>query len=546
MKSKFSALKFFLPIALFSLLLLKYSYVNAQCSADAGSDVSVVIGYPPMSCANLTATATGTPPFSYLWSTGDTTQTINVCPTTDTDYWVTIMDASACSSSDTVTVTVIDVRCGNDSNKVLVCHIPPGDPLNAHTICVSPNAIPAHLAHGDVLGECLATPSPPCSVDLGGDGTFCSSDNIQLDAGAGFISYLWSDSSTAQTLTVTASGTYWVQATDSSLCIATDTVTITVNPSPLANAGNDTTVVEPDCASLFGMATGGTPPYTYMWSTSDTTSDIVFCDTAGVFSLVFMVTDANGCSSTDTVAVTITTSAPPCSIDLGNDTSFCSGEQSIELDAGPGYISYLWSDSSTAQTFTVTATGMYWVQVTDSSNCVATDSINVTVYPSPAVNAGSDTSVVEPDCASLFGVVTGGTPPYTYFWSTGDTTQDITFCNSSGTYTLIFMVTDSNGCSSADSVVVTVMPQIIINIDPNPNNGRTATVTFVVPKSGVAAVELFDMNGTRIAVLFRDYVQENINYRVDFSSENLPVGMYVVRLSDRNGVMANTKMGLIR
>ena len=399
MKSNNTLLRILFLSALFLAIACGSNYVNAQCNVNAGNDVSVYVGYPAMSCVNLTATATGTPPFTFLWSTGDTTQTINVCPTVATDYWVTITDSTLCSSTDSVTVTVVDVRCGNDSTKVLVCHAPPGNPANAHTICISPNAVPAHLAHGDILGACAPPPPPP---------------------------------------------------------------------------------------------------------------------------------------------------PPPCSVNIGNDTAFCSGEQSFTLDAGSGFVSYLWSDSSTAQTLNVSASGTYWVQATDSTNCTATDSINITVFPSPVANAGNDTSVVDPDCASLFGTVAGGTPPYTYLWSTGDSTQNISFCNSSGTYTLLFMVTDSSGCSSVDSVVVIVMPQIIINLDPNPNAGRIAVVTFVVPKSATAKLELFDMNGTRIAVLFQDFIHENVNYRVDFSSENLPVGVYAIRLSDDTGVLANTKMVLIR
>jgi hypothetical protein len=396
MKSKDSALKIFFASVLVLASLGFNNYAAAQCSVDAGSDVSVVVGYPPMACTNLTATPTGTPPFTYLWSTGDTTQTINVCPTADTDYWVTITDSTLCSASDTVTVTVVDVRCGNDSTKVLICHIPPGNPANAHTICISPNAVPAHLAHGCTLGTCPVLPPPPCSVNL------------------------------------------------------------------------------------------------------------------------------------------------------GNDTAFCSGEESIELDAGPGFVSYLWPDSSSSQTFTVTASGTYWVQVTDSSNCVATDSIDIIVNQSPLANAGNDTSVVEPDCASLFGTAAGGTPPYTYLWSTGDTTQNITFCNGTGTYTLLFMVTDSNGCSSVDSVIVTVMPQIIINTDPNPTNGKMAKVTFTLPNPGLTVVELYDMTGTRVAVLFKDYTKADINYRVDFAAEYLPVGIYTVRLINETGIIANTKLVLVR
>ncbi len=60
-----------------------------------------------------------------------------------------------CISSVTKTINIINVYCGK--NKVLVCHIPPGNPENAHTICISINALPAHLALGDCVGPCLFT-----------------------------------------------------------------------------------------------------------------------------------------------------------------------------------------------------------------------------------------------------------------------------------------------------------------------------------------------------------------------------------------------------
>src|SRR5206468_1287474 len=111
-------------------------------------------------------------------------------------------------------------------------------------------------------------------------------------------------------------------------------------------------------------------------------------------------------------------STPPCSVNLGNDTAFCSNQGSLVLDAGAGFATYLWSDSSTGQTLTVTTSGTYWVQVTDS-NCTASDSINVTVFDSPVVSAGNDTTITVPDCATLFTTITGGTPPFSFLWSNG-------------------------------------------------------------------------------------------------------------------------------
>jgi hypothetical protein len=124
----------------------------------------------------------------------------------------------------------------------------------------------------------------------------------------------------------------------------------------------------------FASATGGTPPYSIMWSNGDTAMSIVVCDTVNT-TYILTVTDANGCMSTDTVMVTVSNAPPPtCDVDLGNDTAFCSNLGSLLLDAGPGFDTYLWSDNSTGQTLLVNASGTYWVQVTDS-NCTASDTI---------------------------------------------------------------------------------------------------------------------------------------------------------------------------
>ncbi len=120
--------------------------VNAAPAVSAGADKTVIIGYNnSFACATLTASSANA--VSYLWSTGATTQSIEVCPSTTTVYTVTITDQYGCTSSDEVTVFVQDVRCGNKMDKVVVCH-------NGKPICIAPQAVQAHLDHGDVLGDC--------------------------------------------------------------------------------------------------------------------------------------------------------------------------------------------------------------------------------------------------------------------------------------------------------------------------------------------------------------------------------------------------------
>jgi hypothetical protein len=121
--------------------------------------VPVYYGYDPMACTEITATVTGgTPPYSYEWNGISGTSFIDVCPTTTTVFNLEVSDANGCTITASKMVEVVDVHCGNKGDKVLVCHVPPGEPENEHNICISPNAVPAHLAIGDYLGPCGYVP----------------------------------------------------------------------------------------------------------------------------------------------------------------------------------------------------------------------------------------------------------------------------------------------------------------------------------------------------------------------------------------------------
>lgn len=123
---------------------------------DAGENQTVYFGYPPAACATLSwsGAAGGVPPYSISWSTGETSQSIEVCPEVTTLYTVTIVDANGCEFSDDVLVCAIDVRCGENLNKVEVCHVPPDNPANPQTVCVGLLSVVMHLAHGDQLAAC--------------------------------------------------------------------------------------------------------------------------------------------------------------------------------------------------------------------------------------------------------------------------------------------------------------------------------------------------------------------------------------------------------
>ncbi|MEO7308248.1 MAG: T9SS type A sorting domain-containing protein [Ferruginibacter sp.] len=108
---------------------------------------TIFLGYGSQSVTLTASVAAGFPPYTYSWSPGGaTTNAITVNPITTTTYIVTIKNLFGCSTTVSQTITVKDIRDG-DKNKVFICH-------NGHTQSVSVNAVPAHLAHGDQLGNC--------------------------------------------------------------------------------------------------------------------------------------------------------------------------------------------------------------------------------------------------------------------------------------------------------------------------------------------------------------------------------------------------------
>lgn len=106
---------------------------------------TIYLGYGPSSVVVNASANGGTAPYTYSWNTAATTSSISI--SSEGTYAVTITDAKGCQTTSSVLIQVLDVRCGNNNDKVMVCH-------DSQTICVASTAVQAHLDHGDKLGSC--------------------------------------------------------------------------------------------------------------------------------------------------------------------------------------------------------------------------------------------------------------------------------------------------------------------------------------------------------------------------------------------------------
>ncbi|KAB1064529.1 T9SS type A sorting domain-containing protein [Salibacter halophilus] len=216
--------------------------------------------------------------------------------------------------------------------------------------------------------------------------------------------------------------------------------------------GNDTTYCANDGIS-WEIDAG--PGSSFNWSTGSS-AQIDTIDTAGTFWLEKTLN--NGCIVDDTVNVV---EYPFINLDLGPDTSYCADESiNLTLNAQNPTASYLWSDSSTSQFYTLDTAGIYSVTVTDSNNCSATDGVYVVEHQIPNVVLPADSDY----CAdqTIAYTLNAGNPLATgYLWQDNSTNQTFT-ATTAGTYWV--EVTDINGCTNADTMDIIEDPLPVVNL----------------------------------------------------------------------------------
>jgi gliding motility-associated-like protein len=139
---------------------------------------------------------------------------------------------------------------------------------------------------------------PQPVLNIGNDTAVCPGDSVLLDAGAGLDNYLWSTGSQNETVWAVAPGTYWVQTTTANGCVPRASMTLSDYPAPVTGLPPDTTLCSGSGKTIDLAAASGF--VSYLWNNGSGSSSLLV-DTSGLYWL--RVTDAQGCSATDTVSV---------------------------------------------------------------------------------------------------------------------------------------------------------------------------------------------------------------------------------------------------
>lgn len=421
---------------------------NNGCS-NSGSSTLVVNALPTISlgedhsiCSNTTAVLDAGQAATYAWSNGQSTQTISV--STANTYWAQITDANGCVNSDTIKIAV------------------KGSP----------------------------------TVDLGNDRQICTGKTetlIPTTTGTG-LSYLWSNSQTSSSITITKNGSYSVTVTNANNCQDSDTINITYY-TPV-----DVNIVSSCNGNSSITLDAGSGTYTYLWNTGQT-SQTIEASPSQTYNVT--ITDLNSCQYRDTVTATLP------EVNLGNDISICEGTPTTLYNLYNTSYSNHWSTGASTSSIEITTAGTYWLQVGNTTDgCFNTDTIIVSAVATPQTTLPGDTSV----CIGTSISLNAGVNANSYHWSNGATTARTSYTITGNTEIWID-VAGSNGCVNRDKVTVTALalPNVNLGDDAYVNSNTTLDAgsgftsyrwqdgstnqTLTVTQDGSYSVTVTDANG---------------------------------------------------
>lgn len=537
-------------------LLVSLSSTDISCNG--GNDGSIqlsVIG--------------GLEPYRFIWSNGETTR--NIDNLTAGTYTVTVTDTNNCQNIQSITLgepaqglsaTVIsttDVLCYGEKTGQIILSISGGTApyrvfwSNSDSIQLSTKNDTASNLFTDtyqarvidtmgcefILQATIIGPTSPLSASLDITHVLCFGENtgaidLEVSGGTGPYSYNWSNGSNNEDLQNITAGTYTVEITDANNCTLLDTAVLNEPASALSgqlfaedvscNAGSD--------GSVSTVISGGTEPYSYLWSDGSTdanNTDLI----AGNYDVT--ITDENNCqivlsaSVSEPNAIVLSSTQTDVSCHGGTD-----GSLEIQISGGLSPYEIQWTNSNqfiltqksrilnnlSAETYTAT--------VTDSNNCQ--EQISITISE-PSMPLSASFSVDSVNCfggsdGAISTSVSGGTPVYSFNWSNGANTPDINGLIS-GVYSLT--ITDNNACEWIDSVAIS-QPLDSLSLEYTSKN-----VSCFAGDDGYINITI---NGGTQAYSYNwtwstgNSTQQNLS--------NLPADTYNLIVTDQNGCTLTT------
>lgn len=453
----------------FEALSLTPFISNIRCAGESNGRIDLLV-------------AGGTAPYTFQWSSGETTRSI---------------------TNKTAGIYDVEVRDANGCVLVQSFEISSPDPINISASSIS-----------DV------------SCKFGNDGSI----DLSVSGGIGPYQIFWSNGDIGPSIRNLRAGIYIAFVFDDNTCFASETFiiqepseelsVIAVNNSEICNPDDDTGV------SL--TVTGGTAPYSYLWSNGSTASELINVP-AGLYSV--LVTDANGCTvETD---VEVQEPAPGLQLTLEGTTAICASGGRAEVTAnvtgGVAPYSYRWSNGSSSPTLSSLVPGVYTLTVTDAIGCSVVEDIEIF----PPLNLGVRLENIQGvscfggnDGSITIGLV-GGMAPFEIEWSNG--VRGVTSLTNlrAGTYSVT--VSDATGCST--TATYNLREPEVLTFTESVNN-------ISCHGANDGSIQLDILGGTAPYTFQWSHGFNGRNPR------NLAPGMYTVIITDRNGCSTGGTFGI--
>lgn len=413
-------------------------------------------------CQGDTTTITATGGTDFAWSPATDISDANIAgpdfhPTNTTTYTVTVTDAGGCIASASTTINVSDLPNANAGQDVGICDgdttpiggTPTGpagstyawtpssglDDTSAANPSASPTGNTTYVVLVTSVDQCVSTDTVEVSVnalpslEAGNDEAICIGASVQLNA-MGTGTFAWTpstgldDASIAAPNASPASTTpYTVTLTDGNGCVATDGLTVTVNALPTIDAGADTWLCQGSTTTLTASGSAGQyewAPDSWLNNPNALTPQATPDNTT---TYMITVTDANDCTASDQVTVTVGVDPP---IDPGSGASICGGSP-ITLGGSPTSVpgsTFVWSpatglDDPTSPNPVAMPNGSITYTLTVSNDtCTSTASVTITLN---ALGQADFDARFEPGCEAVRGFLTdASTDAVSWHWDLGN------------------------------------------------------------------------------------------------------------------------------
>ena len=538
--------------------------VNPLPTINFSGDTSLCIG------ESTTITATGGD--DYTWNTGSTYDTINVAPNTNTQYIVSVTNSTTtCNNSDTITVYVHPLPTATAYGDTTICENLPA-PLNA-TGGDSYQWSPASSLSDANIANPTATPSATttyyvtvtsiynCSdIDsvivninqapqftMTADSTLCYGDtngsaSLNISQSQNY-SYLWNTSDTTTSISGLIAGSYTVTVTDTIGCYSIDSIIVN-QPYQLSDSAivHNISCFKDTNGQIMLSVYGGTTPYNFVWSNSQTTQNISNLS-AGYYNVT--ITDKNNCNLTHSNIIITEPSEIILSTYSGDINCYGDTNSTININASGGVegFSYYSNGIQVSNPVNNLGAGTYIIEARDSNNCSVFDTVQIS---QPTEITATDSIYYQNFGGNIVVNATGGISPYSYLWSTGNKQNTVNNL-STGTYDIT--ITDGNGCEYTSEYTIDIPLQIPSAITPNGDGYNDTWNIINIESYKEIKIQIFNRWGSEVFTFEGsgyDYKTTSNQWDGTYKGKPLPVAGYLYIVNLGNGIIKSGPITLIR